>query len=179
LGFLLADLVSRAFFVQEAPLDVHGRRLPWGGLDRGSVRLLQYMLIFTLLTTLIAVLGATSYSCLADDGIVYRSSILGPERRYSWSDVTKIETACWYNRGQQRKYELKMRDGTTIELLESYSVFLNAYPSVGKALNGVSYKFDHQRVTPGCESSLSPSWRRILMSPPTKEVSGQPIRVNP
>jgi hypothetical protein len=143
------------------------RMIEPSGFDKAKSASSKMGLVVVVVAILAAGLGATSYFYLTPLVIVQRVSILQAERTYQWSEVTGIETACWYSGGQEQNYFLRMRDGTGIGVLESYPDFLNAYPLMAAALRGHTYTFDHQAVTPKCEASLSSTWKRLLTTPPS------------
>jgi hypothetical protein len=168
-GLLLANFGEWAFY-KAASLE--GPNLPIGqtSLKEVNLQLLWFTLVVALLTTPLAILGATHYFYLTSGGIVYRTSILTSERHYLWSDVARVETACWFSTQgrEQDTYGLMLRDGTRIEILETRSDFLDAYPHLSAALAGNSYEFNHRAVKQRCEVSVSPMWKRILTLPPSE-----------
>jgi hypothetical protein len=133
-----------------------------------NVALLRFTGIVSAAALPLAVLGATSYFYLTPRYIAYRTSIFGQERHYVWQEVAKIETACWFSRGTpQDSYALVMQDGTRVGILESHPDFFRAYPMMASALIGHDFVFDPSGLEPGCESSLSPTWRALLTSKPS------------
>jgi len=162
-GFLFANYCISNFWPGAR---VVTRMIERSGFDKANSASSKMWLV-VVVAILVAGLGATSYFYLTPLVIVHRVSILQAERTYEWSEVTGIETACWYSRGQQQNYVLRMRDGTGIGVLESYPDFLNAYPLMAAALRGHTYTFDHHAVTARCEASLSSTWKRLLTTPPS------------
>jgi len=166
-GMMLANFSVWMIRRARLALDGEAQETERTRFKKANWGLLKFVLITSIPTLLLATLGTTSYFYLTSRGIAYRTSILAAERDYLWSDVTGIETACWYNRGRQASYTLLMRDQTRVGILESYPDFLKAYPVLASVLNRHSYVFDHRGVAPRCEESLSPLWKRVLTTPPS------------
>lgn len=166
-GLLFANFSLWVIPPARRTLEEEAQAHPSAGFKRSNVGLVKFVLIVSAVALPLAALGATSYFYLTPRALVYRPSIFTAERSYRWSDVTRIETACWFNRGRQENYTLLLLDGTRIGLMESSPDFLKAYPTLSTILDGRSYVFDREGVTPGCEQSLSSRWKRILMTPPS------------
>src|SRR5215472_13003491 len=171
IGLMIANLCVWLVPPARRALDREASGSRDGGFKASNLALMNGTGAIGAITLPLAILGATSYFYLTRHYVAHRTWIFGRERHYAWSEVAKIETACWYNRGSQDSYTLVMRDGTRVGILESHPDFFRAYPEIASAVSGGSYVFDSSRVERGCYRSLSPPWRQILTSKPDDSLS--------
>lgn len=167
-GLVFANLCVWMILPARQALDREAGRVKGTGFKTSNFALLKFTGIISAVALPLGALGATSYFYLTPQYITYRTSILGQERHYPWAKVARIETACWFSRGEpEDSYTLLMQDGTRVGILESHPDFIHAYPMMASALTGQAYIFDSSGVEPGCERSLSPTWRALLTSKPS------------
>jgi hypothetical protein len=168
IGILIANLAVWIIPPARRTLNEEARGDASAAFKSSNLAVAKLLVLTSILTLPIAAVGATSYFYLTSRGITYRTSLLSEERHYGWSDLSAIETACWYSRNSRDlSYALLMRDGTRIEILESGRDFLKAYPELTSALNGRSYSFRHD-FEPRCDDeTLPPGIKRALTTAPS------------
>jgi hypothetical protein len=166
-GLILANLAVWMIPPARRALNEEAGTVAGTNFKSSNTGLAKFVILISIIAFPIAVSGATSYFYLTSKRIVYRSSLLAGERHYEWSDVSGIETACWYSRQNRNdSYTFVMLDGTRVGILESHPDFLRAYPMLTSALSGHSFSFSSREVAPGCAESLSPLWRKMLTRAP-------------
>jgi len=168
LGLLAANFCIWVIPWARRALEEEARGVPGTDFKSSNVGLAKSLVLVSVLVLPLAALGATNYSSLTSEGIVYSTSLFSRERHYQWSDLSGIEAACSYDAHHVRQYSytLLMHDGTRIEILDSDRDFLEAYPMLSEVLRGHSYTFDHHGVDIRCEENASPIWKRVLTEAP-------------
>ncbi len=167
IGLMFANVCIWMIPPARRALDKEASTAKGAQFKASNLALMKFTGILSAAVLPLAVLGATSYFYLTPQYVAYRTSIFGRERHYPWGEVAKVETACWFSRGSpEDSYALVMQDGTRVGILESHPDFFRAYPMMVSAFSGQNFVFDPSRVEPGCESSLSPTWRALLTSKP-------------
>jgi hypothetical protein len=174
IGILVANFAVWMFPPARRALNDEARGV--AGTDFKTSNLVVAKILVLELTLLlpVAALGATSYFYLNSRGITRRTWLLSEERHYPWSDLSAVETACWYSRNSRDlSYALIMQDGRRIEILENGRDFLKAYPTLSSALKGRSYSFTHD-VDPRCDDeTLPPALKRALITAPSTGIQNQ------
>jgi hypothetical protein len=174
IGILVANFAVWVFPPARRALDDEAHGVAGSDFKSSNLVVAKILVLELALLLPVAALGATSYFYLNSRGITHRAWLLSEERHYPWSDLSAVETACWYSRNSRDlSYALVMQDGRRIEILESGRDFLKAYPTLSSVLKGRSYSFRHD-IDPRCDDETLPAaLKKALITAPSTVMQKQ------
>jgi hypothetical protein len=121
--------------------------------QRSQHRLTKFSFVVLALMLPISAVASFSQYCLFPQAVLYQPWPWTGLIRYSWQDVRTVETVCTRGSrgGWNGSFFLIMRDGVSFGIMVWPRSVARAYPEIVRALDGVDFAFDAERVRPGCD----------------------------